>query len=268
MSQHHLICYLGRNSSGKSFRANQLVETQNYVKVSMADALRELAWKTLGWKPKCEVEYNMFKIQYLTEKVKWKSDGINGKQKGTINENVTGRQYLQNLGQGAKDLFGEDFWVKQWEKTIEDIQNKIYKKNVISNIESNAKIDCSNVIHIVETRYKTLEQGLFDINHFELVSLYDRSPNDNYLKDTIIIHPKNPLLNDTKAKITTDDIRFPIEVESAHKLGATFIWCDYPKGNYPIEEHPSEALANRILASGKYQDGDEISFDELKTFFE
>ncbi len=68
--------------------------------------------------------------------------------------------------------------------------------------------------------------------------------------------------------IVTDDIRFPIEIEAADKLGATFIWCDYQKGNYPIEEHASEALANKILASGKYQGGDEIPFEELKTFFE
>lgn len=187
----HLICYLGRNNSGKSYRANQLAQTQNYIKVSMADALRELAWKILRWRPVDEYDYQDFKNSYFNLTPYCFSNW----------DDLTGRQFLQNLGQGCKDLFGEDFWVKKWEK-------------------------------------KVLENGRFEMK------------------------------SETGKYITTDDIRFPIEVKSAHRLGATFIWCDYQKGSYSIEEHSSEALANRILASGKYKDGDEIGFEELKTFFE
>lgn len=195
MSQPHLICYLGRNTSGKSYRANQLVETQNYVKVSMADALRELAWKTLGRVPE---DYDKFKDNDI--------DSYYG---------LTGRDFLQNLGQGAKDIFGEDIWVKQWEGKV----NKVLSYEEHAPHYEDGRFGCAII-----TKYPEM--------------------------------------------VATDDIRFPIEVESAHKLGATFVWCDYQKGNYQIEEHSSEALANRILASGKYQDGDEIPFEELKTFFD
>lgn len=178
-THNHLICYLGRNGSGKSYRANQLVKDQNYIKVSMADALRELAWKSLGWRPEGEEQYEEFKHSYYQ---------LHGW------DCFSGRQYLQNLGQGCKDLFGEDFWVKQWRKT------------------------------------------------------YSEYRNNNQL-------------------VVVDDLRFESEIIEADWHDATFLWCDYQKGNYPLEEHVSEALANKILASGKYKDGDEISFEELKTFF-
>lgn len=222
MSQNHIICFLGRNGSGKTYQSNQLVK-KGYTKISLADPVRELAWKTLDYYPETESDYNIFKNSFLVLSQTWDRKIFNN-----LGLAITGRQYLQNLGQGAKDLFGEDFWVKAWEEKI--------KENLL--ITGELIVEKSKV-----TILETNESG-------KIIKLkFDEC-----------------LIN--KSFIVTDDIRFPIEIETAHKLGATFIWCDYQKGNYPTEEHSSEALANRILASGKFKDGDEISYKELQTFFD
>lgn len=240
----HLICYLGRNTSGKSYRANLLVKDQNYVKVSMADALRELAWKSLGWRPKNEEEYNEFKNSYY-QLYGW--------------DCFSGREYLKNLGEGCKDLFGEDFWVKQWEKNISEVIYNIAVQDAIRNIKL-----ANEIIKIKGNKF--FENETIDIDNIEWVDWRLYIPNRLLLIDGAI-YPYHRLEKKTEAKITTDDIHFPIEVESAHKLGATFIWCDYQKGEYNNDTHTSEALANSILTSGKYTDGDEIEYNELKTFF-
>lgn len=222
----HLICFLGRNTSGKSYKANQLVKEQNYIKISMADSMRELAWKTLGWRPKDDKEYSEFKNCILCEgEVETDSDGDNTVT-FTGNIDILGRQYLQSLGEGCKALFGQDFWVKQWERKV--TENMINKGRVIG----------ESKIEILETN------GDGEITKFKI---------DERVKNYSFI--------------VCDDIRFPIEIIAAHKLGAIFIWSDYQNGDYPIEGHASEALANKILANGKYQDGDEISFEDLKAFF-
>jgi len=227
----HLICFIGRNGSGKTYRANQLVKNENYVKISMSDSLRELAWKTLGRRPESDKEYDKFKNRFICDfEISHSKDY--GVDYPFMSFEITGRQFLQNLGQGCKDLFGEDFWVKQWEKSIQDIWNT--PNSTLGFI-------------VPKDTVKFSDKGYITVNSHNNIQPYS--------------------VSFMGCNVTTDDIRFPIEVESAHKLGATFIWCDYQKGNYPIEEHSSEVLANRILASGKFKDGDEISFEELKTFF-
>lgn len=232
MSQNHIICFLGRNGSGKTYQSNQLVK-KGYTKISLADPVRELAWKSLGWRPENTGEYNSFKecsVSVIKPNFFWYLMGTDDMiaAKANFTSEITGRQYLQNLGEGAKDLFGEDFWVKAWEEKI--------KENLL--ITGELIVEKSKV-----TILETNESG-------KIIKLkFDEC-----------------LIN--KSFIVTDDIRFPIEIETAHKLGATFIWCDYQKGNYPTEEHSSEALANRILAIGKYEDGDEIRYEDLQTFFD
>lgn len=211
----HLICFLGRNGSGKTFSANKLVG-DGYTKISMADAMRELLWGILGHNPNefnYKYDYNNFKenniCMYYPDDASIDENGFL-----TLIDELhlgNGRQLLQNIGESCKQMFGEDFWVNQWEKRV-----------------------------------------------------------NSSLKDYQIIEDDKGCvlgLAYPNAKITTDDIRFPIEIESAHKLGAIFVWCDYKNGNYNQDEHPSEALANKILANGRYKHGDEIPFDELKTFF-
>ena len=80
-------------------------------------------------------------------------------------------------------------------------------------------------------------------------------------------NPTLPLLQSkSPPRIVCDDMRFPIEVIAAHKLGATFIWCDYNKGNYNKDTHPSESLSDDILNSKRYKHLDEIPFQEILHF--
>lgn len=156
-------------------------------------------------------------------------------------DSFSGREYLKNLGEGCKELFGEDFWVKQWIKKVLELGDfpVIIDKHIIES-------SINNSFNNKHTQYMTGSE----------------------LKEAVGDDlPEGWTINSDARLITTDDIRFPIEVESAHKLGATFIWCDYQKGEYNNDTHPSEALANSILTSGKYTDGDEIEYNELKTFF-
>lgn len=275
----HLICFLGRNGSGKTYQSNKLFK-KGYTKISLADPVRELAWKTLGCRPKDDKEYIAFKSAEINNKQRsrpylkedfqsflkrnpnfqeevdkfntlgldlqnknynWQkiNDNLKNKLSKTslllgIKEplviNVTGRQYLQNLAEGCKEMFGNDFWVKAWEKRILDVQYIILGMFKIPlGAESKEEMEAAR------------KRGNLSIIKVDC--------------ETVI-----------KQKIVTDDIRFPIEVETAHKLGAKFVWCDYKQGDYESSNHVSEALANKILASGKFKDGDEISYEELQIF--
>lgn len=186
--KHQLICFLGRNGAGKTYQANLLVQ-QGYVKISMADAMRELLWKILNYCPQTAAEYDLFKQSYFT----LKSQTVSAEN---LQIAITGRQLLQNIGQACKDLFGEDFWIKAWEQKC---------------------------LQVLETKQE-------------------------------------------EAKIVVDDIRFQVEIRKAQELGAKFIWCDYRNGQYPPDPHPSEALANKILASRKYKHLESISYEALQTF--
>lgn len=262
-THNHLVCFLGRNGSGKSYRANQLVKEQNYVKVSMADTLRELAWKSLGWRPKDDEEYDYFKnnVVFVPHKlVELNPDLVEPKNNKLVYTallnldmstlNLTGRQYLQNLGQGCKTLFGEDFWVKQWEKKV--LHNSLFMTDDNYDLERNKELHNQGLTPVFQN---TVKGKLYPI--ISQPNIKNKKDQNNNILTSFI----------GRTFIVTDDIRFPIEIEAAHKLGATFIWCDYQQGNYPKEEHSSEALANKILASGKYKDGDEIEYSELKAFF-
>lgn len=184
MFEGNLVCFLGRNGSGKTYQANLLVKHQGYTKISMADAMRELLWKIFNFKPENDQEYQIFKTSLFIAK------------NTSLDVQISGRELLQNVGQACKEMFGQDFWLKFW------------------------------------------FQKCLDLNK----------------------------LNSQQTNITVDDIRFSIEIEQAKQLGAKFIWCDYQNGNYNLDLHPSEALANKILDSGKYKHLQEISYQDLDFF--
>lgn len=63
--------------------------------------------------------------------------------------------------------------------------------------------------------------------------------------------------------VVCDDMRFPEEIQIAKTLKAEFIWCDYKEGNYPVDNHSSEKLANTILKSNLFKHGETIPYNKL-----
>ncbi len=92
-----LVCYMGVIGSGKDYHAKELVN-QGYLQINFADALREMCWKILGWRPANDHEYELFK-----------AGGIDIPGWGYVN----GRLMLQNVGKIMREIY-PDFWKNAW----------------------------------------------------------------------------------------------------------------------------------------------------------
>lgn len=102
----------GFKRSGKGETAlavEYLLRDQNVKSVGFADKLKILGAKTLGFTYISDGEC----ITLMDEA---KEHWTLGMHFGTSYEpfhHITGRQYLQNLGNEARSVFGEDFWIDQ-----------------------------------------------------------------------------------------------------------------------------------------------------------
>lgn len=103
------ICFIGCMGSGKDYQSAQLLE-KGYKLVNIGDSLREMAWDILGWSPVNDHEYEEFKSKNI----------ISG---GFLNE-LSGRQFLQNLGTQAIRKRFPDFWVELWKKKVQEKLNQ------------------------------------------------------------------------------------------------------------------------------------------------
>lgn len=104
MSQ--LRFYLGVIGSGKDYRADQYIKSQDskVIKINFADALKEEAWQILGWAPSSEDEYEEFKSIVIVD----------------IGRNrLTGREFLQNLGEYRRSQ-NINYWAKLWQGKVGD----------------------------------------------------------------------------------------------------------------------------------------------------
>ena len=111
-----IIGLSGYAQSGKDTVAQILVDNYGYTRVAFADKIRELLYEMdpplpIGY----GLEAHVVGLQNYVEIYGWET----GKQ------NLTVRSMLQNIGLGARKVFGEDFWVKQalssckpWEKIV------------------------------------------------------------------------------------------------------------------------------------------------------
>ena len=132
-----IIGFCGAIGSGKDYQSSLLV-SQDYTKIAFADPLRDLIWGLLKWKPKNDSEYSMFKETFfnsLPKKI----------------PSFSGRDVLENLGEGAKNLFGKTIWVDAWENvllqhyteksiakfTVSDVR---FKQEILRLLEYNSKI--------------------------------------------------------------------------------------------------------------------------------
>lgn len=103
-----LICYVGVMGSGKSYRTRKLCEENpDFIEINLADALRNVVWKTIGWEPPTEERYELFKesvfISSTLPSVKF-----------------TGRDFLQRLGTDGIRSIDPDFWITAWKNSVYD----------------------------------------------------------------------------------------------------------------------------------------------------
>jgi len=96
-----IIGLLGYAQSGKDTVANILVEEYGYTRVAFADKIRELLYEM---NPKVTVGYDIHTtLQLMVDHSSWDE----------AKQNPDVRAMLQNIGVGARKVFGDEFWVMQ-----------------------------------------------------------------------------------------------------------------------------------------------------------
>ena len=114
-----LIVAVGGFQSGKSTLLKQYSDN-GFEPVSFADPLRELAWILQGYKPKDYEKYKrcVIGLDHLPEFISKTLIRI-------FPLLLTGRKFLQYLGDGMRKIFGDDFWIKRFlVKALEILKTK------------------------------------------------------------------------------------------------------------------------------------------------
>lgn len=96
-----IVAFIGRAGAGKDYQCQKLVE-QGFTKMAFADALREIAFNTLGY----TYEYGMEHYDELKA-----NEVVNG---------LNFRQVLERLGTEGIRKYDNDFWVKCLVNNIKD----------------------------------------------------------------------------------------------------------------------------------------------------
>ena len=103
-----IIAMIGVSGAGKTYHAEEM--KRNYEKegvycelIYFADSLREILWNTLGWTPKDEKEYELFKRCEFS----------------IMGNKTTGREMLQKLGTESLRAYDQDIWLKMLLKKVE-----------------------------------------------------------------------------------------------------------------------------------------------------
>lgn len=96
-----IVAFAGKAGSGKDFRCNTLVAHHGYKKLAFADALRRIAFVTLGY----DYEWGMAHYDELKQ-----TDIING---------LNFRNILENLGTEGIRYYDNDFWARCLITTID-----------------------------------------------------------------------------------------------------------------------------------------------------
>lgn len=93
-----IYCYVGVIGSGKDFCANEKARVTNGIKLGFSDGVREYTFDFLGWKPKDNREYEL-----------WKDSDFKMTYGGGIFEGK-GRDFLTRVGTKMRE-YDPDFWV-------------------------------------------------------------------------------------------------------------------------------------------------------------
>jgi hypothetical protein len=114
-----LIVGIGhKKRRGKDTAANPLVRELGFTKIGFADALKKLAYASnpvVTPEPGLQntrVGFN--RLATLVDRYGWEY---------VKDHYPLAREFLQNLGQGGRAVFGEYFWFHQWKESIEQLDN-------------------------------------------------------------------------------------------------------------------------------------------------
>lgn len=103
-----LICYIGVMGSGKSYRTKKMCrENPDFVEINVADTLRNVVWKTIGWTPQTEERYELFKESVFISS-------------SLPSVKFTGRDILQRLGTDGIRSIDPNFWINAWKNAVYD----------------------------------------------------------------------------------------------------------------------------------------------------
>ena len=133
----HLIGINGFKRSGKGETGLAITKLcENVELVGFADKLKILAARTLGYLPahysdaECIALMDEAKEKWLVEVRRTGNNHRVYRKRGTPDNGLTMRAYLQNLGNEARGVFGEEFWVDQVlphpTRSYEGLQHTLY----------------------------------------------------------------------------------------------------------------------------------------------
>ena len=107
-----IVAFAGKAGSGKDFRCQQLLKQGNYKKMAFADALRKIAFTSLG-----------IKVDKGLENYEWMK--ANGCIRTTFEDGsavtINFRKFLEFMGTEGIRSYDNDFWCKCLIKDIDEI---------------------------------------------------------------------------------------------------------------------------------------------------
>jgi len=124
----NIVAYVGVIGSGKDYMANSLVE-DGYTKLAFADPVRQLVARQLDIDPEDMGLYNEIKTtNWVLERHTYTNLPP---EEGPFAE-IQGRRLYVALAEGAKQLFGEEAWVKVFMDNIIKLRARGFKNIVVS----------------------------------------------------------------------------------------------------------------------------------------
>jgi len=120
-----IISFVGVIGAGKSFRTEKLIE-EGFYPIAFGDALRDMAFKLLSWKPLNDEQYEEFK----------KGNRYIDSHSGFIN----GRLFLQTLGETMREE-NKNYWVDKLKQRIDLLYRLGYTKIVVTDIRHENELE-------------------------------------------------------------------------------------------------------------------------------
>ena len=176
-----LISFVGPVGSGKDFEAQKYLE-KGYVQIGMADLVREIVWKQIGWFPKNLAQYEAFKTTIFI-----------GARTESYLGHFTGRDLLNGLTNEIIKV-NPDFWFEEWSKKVKlalaEGKNVVltdmrYESSVKYLLDiASAEVNCKIIFCNYKSEKYSLQEGLTekmiggilnelgDIPHFTDITSY------------------------------------------------------------------------------------------------